>query len=499
MAQRDRNRFFAAGLAAIAFLHADGLMAQGRDEYGYKDRIFIENFYVPDDIDQEHASPIWRLALPFIVNFDWPQRVFSRRFIEATGGICDTALLLKFTSKSGPVSIFVSSDQSYIDAMPKAPDVQLMTPNFSDLCMLQSVLFRKAYDDGLSTDRQLSALAEATRRRFATQWVSPSDAERPGLETGALRLSDIYRRIDRLRRIGVTLPPEALEGVELVKIYDAIVRLASDGLSTSINRKLEAVEAQAAEAGREAEDDRRQRDQEARQPHPEGEASSGTMNGARSDPLAEMHERIQGCWQPPPNYPRTLGRVTVSVDFNPDGSVKEAQAQISKPLSAEESAVVASMLRAIRRCSPYLSLTRLPYEQWKAVEFGFVLPDTPRLAEKAEIAGPPGPDMLGLTRCSQGQRCIIVEKSVFCRTQQQFGTLLSQPPGPARRTILGMLKDTGACVILDMGVAVTGRGPVTTIAARGEPSAQLLPVTFNNQDGFIFADALSDAHRPVRR
>jgi hypothetical protein len=126
------------------------------------------------------------------------------------------------------------------------------------------------------------------------------------------------------------------------------------------------------------------------------------------------------------------------------------------------------------------------------------LRSTQKTASPSQIASATQP---GEERCVEGGRCIIVERTVFCRTPQQLTTLLSERPGPARRRVRDVLTDAGECAVLDVGEALSWTGPRLAIQPKGEAAAMLLPAQLaDGRAGFVLSGGVGmDAPATAQR
>ncbi|ABS67504.1 hypothetical protein Xaut_2261 [Xanthobacter versatilis] len=230
-------------LAALAPVPAS---AQRSVEFGYKDRIFEQNYVLPEPLDEQHAMLVAMLAMTRPgVKRDGQMGLPARHVVEAMGGACFDALYPDpFTFEKTPVQLELERIGNV-----KVPGDTGMGGSTSrtdrQLCLWQMALFDAAFADSLSTDTQLESLAQHIRQRYRTVWASAADVADPVVLEGARRATLLAIRIKRLQRLGVDTPTEAQITAKSPQVgfVDGLRWLAQDEPYATFDRELTGLEA----------------------------------------------------------------------------------------------------------------------------------------------------------------------------------------------------------------------------------------------------------------
>lgn len=371
--------------ALISALGPAPAFAQRGVEFGYKDRIFEQNYLLPDPLDEQQAMVAAMLAMARPgAKHDGQPGLPGRRVIEAMGGACVDALY------PDPYVFEKSPTQLELERLGnvKVPGDPGMGGGKSrtdrQLCLWQMSLFDAAFADPLSTDSQLDDLARYMRKRYEAAWVSAADIADPKIMEGARRATIIAIRMSRLKHFGIEIAAEAEISAKSrqVGMLDAFRWLAQEEPYATFERQLTALEENQLRAAR---------------------------GGARAERVTSRTEDDQ---------PRT--------------SAPQAPAEAPKPYPSE-------------------------------------------------VAG----------TCASGRICRVLELTLFCRTPQQMAAILSQPPGPARKQLLGVMSSSGDCRQVAQGEAFTWTSAITSVQPKGEPAAELVPGTLaDGTAGFLLKDGV---------
>lgn len=90
--------------------------------------------------------------------------------------------------------------------------------------------------------------------------------------------------------------------------------------------------------------------------------------------------------------------------------------------------------------------------------------------------------------------------TLFCRTPQQLGAILSQRPGPGRKQVLNVLSASGDCRQVPAGQPLQWTAPMVVVHPQGEPAAELVPGTLQDgMQGFMLRDGVMPRTRDAAR
>ncbi|MEP9365825.1 hypothetical protein [Xanthobacter sp. VNH20] len=507
-----RTLALCGGLGLLALPHS------AEAEYGYKDRIFEQKYVLPE---KPSDSELVLLRLSLMMIGITPEQIdgfFSAELAQAMGGLCDWAALQKKAVSRPPPSpaqdLIAQAPEplSKLDAKPRPPEV-----TDTELCLAQTVLFKKAYGDSLSTDRQLSDLAAATRRRFAANWIPQAELQRADVQTAAQRLWTILWRTKRLAGVGIAVPAADGGALEDIPIKDALKQLMGDEPYTTIDRRLTEIEEETARAlqareatrkqqdaqrqeearlqvetqrqdeARRQEDTRAMRDAEAR------ERQAKTKATAAADALDAAQARVARARQAVQSAERRLQERSAAIEADQARRMQSLAMGMARGPSGMAQAFQGlaggggpDPLEGVRR-----ERAQAQRELDQALAALTALRSTQKTASSSQIASVA---QQSEERCVEGGTCTVVERTVFCRTPQQLITLLSERPGPARRRVRDVLTEAGECAVLDVGEALSWTGPRLAIQPRGEAAATLLPARLaDGRTGFVLSGGVAMA------
>lgn len=511
-----RTLALCGGLGLLALPHS------AEAEYGYKDRIFEQKYVLPEK-PSDNELVLLRLSLIMIgITPEQIDGFFSAELAQAMGGLCDWAALQKKAVSRPPPSpaqdLIAQAPEplSKLDAKPRPPEV-----TDTELCLAQTVLFKKAYGDSLSTDRQLNDLAAATRRRFAANWIPQAELQRTDVQTAAQRLWNILWRTKRLAGVGIAVPAAGGGALEDSPIKDALKQLMGDEPYATIDRRLTEIEEetaralQAREAARKQENAQRQeavhlqeetqrqdearhqeetramRDAEARERQAKATASAIATTAA--DALDAAQARVARARQAVQAAERRLQERSAAIQAD--------QARRMQSLAIGMARGPSGMAQAFQGLAggggpdPLEGVRRERAQAQRELDQAMAALAALRSAQKTPLPSPAATSaQQSEERCVEGGRCTIVERTVFCRTPHQLTTLLSERPGPARRRVRDILTEAGECAVLDVGEALSWTGPRLAIQPRGEAAATLLPAQLvDGRTGFVLSGGVGMA------
>ncbi|MFG1409436.1 hypothetical protein V5F80_25540 [Xanthobacter sp. VTT E-85239] len=443
---------------------------------------------------------------------------FGAELAQAMGGACDTVVILKKAISAPPLSPAQDMIAKAAQSSP-APTSKPQQSGLSadELCLAQTVLFKFAYADSLSTDRQLSDLAAATRRRFAANWVSLAELQKAETQTAAGRLTNIRSRVARLAAVGVVVSAADGGAMQDSPVKETLKQLVGDEPYTTIDRRLTEIEEeavrslQAHEAARRQEELRQQeearlqqetrrqdearreeegramRDAEARERQAQATAT------AAADALDAAQARVARARQAVQAAERRLQERSAAIQADQARRMQSLAMGMARGPSGMAQAFQdlaggggPDPLEGVRR-----ERAQAQRELDQALAALATLRSAPKTASASKAASVAQP---GEERCVEGGRCTIVERTVFCRTPQQLTAILSERPGPARRRVRDLFASTGDCTILDVGDTLQWVDAIVVIQPKGEAPAELIPVArADGQRGLVLSGGVGMA------
>ncbi|OYY88215.1 MAG: hypothetical protein B7Y12_04830, partial [Rhizobiales bacterium 24-66-13] len=391
-------------LALCGSLGLLALPASARSEYGYKDRIFEQKYVLPETLSDDELVMLRLLFMTIGTTAAQIDAFFGAELAQAMGGLCDTVVVLKTAVSAPPLSpaqdIIAKAAQSSPAPTSKP---QRSGSSTDELCLGQTVLFKFAYADSLSTDRQLSDLAAATRRRFAASWIAPAELQRTDMQTAARRLSDVRSRVARLATVGVVVSAADGGAMQDTPVKQTLKQLTGDEPYTTIDRRLTEIEEEAVRSLQAREATRRQdelRRQEEDQKLWEARAQAASNAIALEDANARVararrnvqvaEQQVQECSAAIHTYQaRRMQGLPMATAQGPSGTL------------AGRPGGCANLLEGFR-------LERSKAQSWLDDAMAAL-----RSAQKtASPSQAPPVGQPGEERCVEGGRCIIVERTV---------------------------------------------------------------------------------------
>lgn len=491
---RARNRSLPAKLL-IAALAVGGLAspasAQRGVEFGYQDRIFEQNYVLDGPL-----SPMDELALLALVQMRLAPRPDGRpplptpRILDALKGTCIGVLFVEGKVELTPSQLEIEKAIATAPK-PQEPPPSPQTPEQNTPCLRQLILFEAAYADPLATDAQLSRLARHMRQRFDAVWVSAEEANDPRLQKGALRMMSVARRTAHLRQLGVDVPdtpPQLKDGAKQLLVNPARAAvamarvLAEDEPYASQDHQLTALEdATARSVG--ADRARRDEAQAAAEARRRAEAAQAQA-ARRAEEERESRARIEADQRrEDERQQKEEDRQRRVAENDRLANVRQLKEQLRRIDGDLDEA--RSIARVARHPMPEVPdnsyagrlLAKREKLQAKLRELEALAPTSaPAVPDQVAVASVP-PGAPSPTGCRIGQRCPVLELTLFCRTPPQLNAVLSQRPGRERKQALDVLTASGDCRSIRRGETLLWTAPIITIEPQGEESAELVPGT----------------------
>lgn len=465
-------------ILASAFMSALGpppALAQRSVEFGYKDRIFEQKYVLPDNVNAVQLGLITGGSFMQALQSGGSPDKLDPALMTAAGGTCaaffvDAQAEPPLTDAQAAIRKFGQRrDSGGWDAVSRSAVTQ------DKKCVAQLMLFRAAYADSFSTQAQLAQLASAMRSRFASEWLSQSEIGTVRTQQAAQRLRAIWSRLERLSEYGIDVPSDMLAQFDQPSAKASLLAAGDERLSASTDARLSDLEAQAAtslqqrseqqkaDAKRAAEAER-QAEQQARQERRLRQEQEDTRRRAERQLEEEMNnlryrrEKLDGDIR--------LLRSRLVYENKGNGGIRLTN-QLNAALS--EQAQIDRRLRELNGAPPPSSDSARPANQ------------------AANMNAQPTSGQ----SCGIGGACRVLELTLFCRTPQQMAAILSQPPGPARKQVLGVLSSSGDCRQVAQGEAITWTSAITTVQPSREPVAELVPGTLaDGTAGFMLKDGV---------
>ncbi|MEP9380570.1 hypothetical protein ABLE91_28020 [Aquabacter sp. CN5-332] len=459
---RSLSSTAAAVLLNIALIAPAG--AQVAYEFGYKDRVFDQNYVLPDELRQSQITAIGNaVSLVGLVNqalADAPSNPTVKKILN---GQCGELLVLNAPLPSGAMTDAQRAIEQF-------PNVTVARSEADDLvkvpCGLQVRAFYAAFVDAASQEYQLRRLADHIRRTFADDWFTSAQIADPAIQGGVQRLAGLLARADRLTRKGMALPEDIRTPLKEGTFKARIQSLADDAAYGALDAKLTALEQRAGQelvrlqADRKAQQEGAERDALRKRLIAEAERAVTAAKNALDIDRADLQ--------------RSLMRAQMDLSYG-SGTVDYFRSVVQHG----EKNLQAAITERDRLLEHLAALDRTEGGSVKADDFG-VAP---------ALASTPAP---ASNVCIAGQRCRIAERTVFCSSFEDMKALLGRPVGPERRQILATLKARGACVLMEQGTIVTARGPSQAVTPAGEGPVGVVAVTTTvGQRGYVLTSALA--------
>ncbi|MFG1223695.1 hypothetical protein [Xanthobacter wiegelii] len=525
------NATFAAVI--LAALGPAPALAQRGVEFGYKDRIFEQNFLLPDHMNALQAQQI---NVTLTLRRATGLGLFDSRLIRAAGGICARAWFMSLPDPdlTAPVhATLARMPPAKVDgdAAPDDPGTLMNQPaTQDDMCVAQFLLFERAWQDPASMEQQLTGLAKNMRTRFAAEWLSDRDAMDPHMVMAGTRLKAIFIRTLRLQRLGLdVMPDEVGSGQKTGRpLRSIILQGRDDAFYDRLNAQLTEVEEETANAFLKAEREKagaakqdvsrheqglaqdmerarlaqEERDRLAREEADREQAvraagrkqQLAAVSPAEAPPQVPSQPPMPSRGQAPADTARLaeisrlearLAEIDRSIASLKGQLTQRQQSMLRNPLNPQ--AMVAGLAgmgqlqgaldqAEAERLEVARSLNRLR----KAAAASSMAP-----ASNASSSVPASDD------CQQGRTCRVIKVTLFCRTPQQMAAILSQRPGPARRQMLAAFTASGDCRKVGPGATLAWTAPIAKIQPQGEAEAELVPGALaDGAAGFMLKDGV---------
>ncbi len=509
-----------AALIATLIAAAPGpAQAQRRVEFGYKDRIFDEKYvYEPQSNPLALMTVIAAAQIRLTPGADGRPSLPSPRLLEAMGGACGSLLIptagnedaltpsqkaLQAQAQQAQAQQARTQDAPQSQQTAPGPETIELGPN--DECVIQMLLFETAFADPLSTDAQLSRLSRQMRQRFGQVWITPDEARDPALREGAARQRALSQRVTRLRAAGIDLPPELEELRTQGKVQGfaaAARRLAAAEPYATLDRQLTALEETAARSWLEPEA-RRVAAQAAEEQRQKAEAEQEDRRRMEAEEQRARQRLEEKQRRDAERLQKEEERRRKMIESGRQDQVRDIRRRLGDVNRALEQATV--MARVTRHPIPTVpdlrtDIGRLLGRRAKLEAELRQLEQSAPIADVAQPAAPPLPSTIPPSSlCRMGQRCPVIEVTVFCRTPRQLQAVLSQRPGPDRKQVLTVFTASGDCRLLRPGDIALWTAPITVITPQGEAPAELVPATLaDNTTGFVLRDGLLPAAEAAR-
>ncbi|WP_127088271.1 hypothetical protein [Aquabacter cavernae] len=449
---------FACLAATLVVMGGTPAAAQASFEFGYKDRTFAQEFELPPE-DATSALRAFQIqqakrALANPVLLSASENSEARRFL---GGLC--------------AEDYLSSRKSSVRWTPELraildlPDTSSSpSSSRSPFCRMQFSAFHAALVDPGSTDAQLAWLADTMRRRFATDWLSNQEMSDPGVQRGADKLKELRYRTGLLQDKGMPLPDDILDQIERGVAKSQIMALKDPAVAAALDARLAAIEKDAPAAIRA----QRQADKEKAYIKELMDAADGAVAGARFrlDEAKSFYENAA---------------IRARLDPNTNSDAAQKAASWAERMKEQEEKLRAAIAAREKLVAHLAKATTSPQAQ----------PASPPPLEPPQLAA-----IEDDGGCAEGQRCRVVEKTIVCMTLDRLQSVLAQPAGAKRRTVLRVLTARGECATLEAGVGVIARGNVHHVTPIGEAPVEAITVTLGTgQAGFMLASALGIARQ----
>lgn len=509
-------------------------LAQRSLEFGYKDRIFEQNFLLPDHMNALQAQQV---NVTLTLRRATGLGLFDSRLIRAAGGICVRAWFMSLPDPdlTAPVHATLARMPAAKvdgDAAPDDPGTLMNQPaTQDDMCVAQFLLFEKAWHDPASMEQQLAWLAKDMRTRFAADWLSDRDAMDPDMIMAGTRLKAIFIRTLRLQRLGLdAMPDEVGSGQKTGRpLRSIILQVRDDAFYDRLNAQLTQIEeetanaflkaeqekagaakqevsrheqelvAQDMERARLAQEERDRRSREAADREQAAQAAEGQQQLAAVSP-AEAPRQV-------PSQPPMPSRGQAPADTARLAEISRLEARL-----AEIDRSIASLKGQLAQRQQSMLRNPLNPQAMVAgiagmgqVQGGLDQAEAERLEvarslnrlRKAAAASPPSSatntsgSLASSDDCQQGRTCRVIEVTLFCRTPQQMAAILSQRPGPARRQMLTAFTASGDCRKVGPGAKLAWTAPIAKIQPQGEAEAELVPGALaDGSAGFMLKDGV---------
>lgn len=460
--------FLPAALAVCIALTAKlPANAQNSFEFGYKDRLFQQEYVLPDEMSQsevkQYAQAMMTLGLlnPEFAKIGGDQAAIRKRL----GGECGQ----RFLSGLAPTNL--TTAQQRIEAMPAPHQTEnyvIRTP-----CDLQVLVYLAATMDAASTSRQLEGLRISIQERYHDDWVMAAQATDPVFIQSARKLAALWSRANRLTSKGVLAAGKISGELEAGPLTARVAKFSDAATYAAIDARLTALEEQAPELIQREQAEAAVRQKEAaRNAYREELIAGANGDVARVKQALEIElSNYENAKMRAELNPDPTGELTRNLEINRE-EIARIEGDLKKAIAARERL--------------FAHLAKLDAQ-------GGSVDPTPQPQVSSEAA------LSEISICRPGTRCSTTEKVVFCSGLEALQAVLARPAGNERRALLRALMGRGDCAILDVGTELATRGPVRRVTPIGEAPVEAVAATLETgRKGFVLLSGLSAAQTASR-
>ena len=455
---------FAVCIAMTSTLPAN---AQSSFEFGYKDRLFQQEYVLPDEMPQsevkQYAQAMITLGLlnPEFAKIGGDQAAIRKRL----GGECGQ----RFLRGLAPTNLTMA--QQRIEAMPAPQQTEnyvIRTP-----CDLQVLVYLAATMDAASTSRQLEGLRISIQERYQDDWVMAAQATDPVFIQSARKLAALWSRANRLTSKGVLAAGKISGELEAGPLTARVAKFSDAATYATIDAQLAALEQQAPEIIQRAQAEAAERQKEqARIAYREELIAGANGDVARVKQALEVElSNYENAKMRAELNPDPTGELTRNLELNRE-EIARIEGDLKKAIAARERL--------------FAHLAKLD------AQVGSV--DTPPAPQASRVV-----PLTDTGECRAGATCSTKEKAVFCNGLPALQAVLARPAGTERRNLLRALMGRGECAILEVGTEVATRGPVRSVTPVGEAPVEAVAATIEpGRRGFVLLNGLSGAQTASR-
>lgn len=450
----------AAGLAYLAatlvVMGSAPATAQTSFELGYKDRIFKQQYVLPDEIP---ASKVMEVAVALAaIAMTNPAAASNVMELDALRrrlqGECAVMLLQRLAPEP-------STEAQR--ALAKLPDAVDPMPHrlIKTECNAQVLLFMLASLDPASTDGQLDDLAHSIPERFREDWVMIDRIEDPVLSPSLKKISSLWSRANLMKRKGVAGATDVLAALESGPFALRLSKFTESPGYEEMDSRLTALEQEAAQRLT-----RQQTEDAALKKEKEQAAYAAQLMAEADDAIARAEDRLK---QVTEEYESAAMRARLNP--NPESTAARAAAFLEEKVT---------------RAKADVKDTIADREKLKA-HLAKVANGTPAAPQQSQPQAPSRDP----STCYIGERCRILSKTIFCETIGQMQAVLAKPAGPQRRKLLHDLMARRACLVLEPGTLLYPHGDVLTVRPIGEAPADAAAARLEGgREGFVLGSAV---------
>ncbi|MBA4790208.1 MAG: hypothetical protein H2042_10970 [Rhizobiales bacterium] len=458
----------AAGLACLAttlvVMGGPPAAAQASFEFGYKDRIFKQQYVLPEEIPASRLNEVAlalvaiAMANPTTATVVTDPNVLRRQL----QGECGVILLRRLAP--GPMTDAQRALAKMPDALDPMPDRLIKVT-----CNAQVLYFVAASADPASTDRQLDDLARYIPERFRDDWVMIDRIQDARLLPSLKKFATLWFRADLLKRKGVSGAADILSELESGPFSLRLSKFADAEGYDPVDARLTSLENDAVQRL-----PRLQAEDAASRKEREQAAYAARLLREADDAVARAEGYLKGKTE---EYENAAMRARL----NPDPTSTAAR-------------VAAFLEDQVTRAKADLKGVIADRETLKA-HLAQVANGTPATPAQPQAQAQPGDPSM----CFAGERCSILSKTIFCETLGQMQAVLAKPAGPQRRKLLHDLMARRVCLVLEPGTLLYPHGDLLTVTPIGEaPTKAVAAKLETGREGFVLESAVG-SHQTASR